>query len=233
MFKNKKLGFYCFSPPVMIATFAIEIALLVLIVINNKLNESAKLICATLFFLAFFQLSEYFVCGGMGAGALQWSRLGFIAITTLPPLGLHLIHSIANKKSGLIVWSGYAFMSLWIMAFGFSETIFSGHECVSNYVIFQLHDLVGYAYSAYYYGLLLLGIGLALKFGEKVKQKNQKEALYGMIIGYLVFLLPTAIANTINPETMAGIPSIMCGFAVLFALILFFYIIPRVTKPKN
>jgi len=73
----------------------------------------------------------------------------------------------------------------------------------------------------------------ALKFGEKVKQKNQKEALYGMIIGYLVFLLPTAIANTISPETMAGIPSIMCGFAVLFALILFFYIIPRVTKAKN
>ena len=233
MFKNKKLGFFCFSPPVMIATFAIEIALLVLILFQRKINHTTKLICASLFFLALFQLCEYFVCGGMGVGALQWSRLGFIAITTLPPLGLHIIHSIANKKSGLIVWSGYALMGLWILAFGFSETIFSGHKCVSNYVIFQLHDLVGYAYSAYYYGLLLLGIALALKFGEKVKQKNQKEALYGMIIGYLVFLLPTAIANTISPETMAGIPSIMCGFAVLFALILFFYIIPRVTKPKN
>ncbi|MCB9821907.1 hypothetical protein H6801_00835 [Candidatus Nomurabacteria bacterium] len=233
MQKNKKLGFFCFSPPVMIATFAIEIALLVLILLQRKINHTAKLIIASLFFLALFQLCEYFVCGGMGVGALQWSRLGFIAITTLPPLGLHLIHSIANKKSGYIVWSSYVLMMLWILAFGFSETIFSGHECVSNYVIFQLHDLVGYAYSAYYYGLLLLGIALALKFGEKVKQKNQKEALYGMIIGYLVFLLPTAIANTISPETMAGIPSIMCGFAVIFALILFFYIIPRVTKPKN
>jgi len=167
MLKNKTTGFFCFSPPVMIATFAIEIALLILLIINHKLNKSAKLICMTLFFLALFQLCEYFVCGGMGVGALQWSRLGFVAITTLPPLGLHLIHSIANKKSGLIVWSGYVLMVMWILAFGFSETIFSGHECVSNYVIFQLQDLVGYAYSAYYYGLLLLGIALALKFGEK------------------------------------------------------------------
>jgi len=80
---------------------------------------------------------------------------------------------------------------------------------------------------------LLIGIALALNFGEHAKIKKQREALYGMIVGYLVFLLPTAIANTIDPATMAGIPSIMCGFAVLFALILFFYILPRTTKPKK
>lgn len=233
MINNKKLGFFCFSPPVMLATFAIEITLLVFVIVQRKLNRTAQLIVATLFFLALFQLCEYFVCGGLGVSAMRWSRLGFVAITTLPPLGLHLIHVIAGKKVGWVVWAGYALMAFWIAVFGLGESAFVAHECVSNYVIFQLHHYIGYAYSAYYYGLLLIGIALALNFGEHAKIKKQREALYGMIVGYLVFLLPTAIANTIDPATMAGIPSIMCGFAVLFALILFFYILPRTTKPKK
>ncbi len=232
MFKDKKTMFMCFSPPIMLATFVIEITLLVVVLATRKMNKVAKLVCAALFALAFFQLCEYFVCGGMGMHATTWSRLGFIAITTLPPLGLHIMYAIAGKKSKWVVPIGYGFMMFWIVAFGFTESAFSSHQCVSNYVIFNLHQYVGYLYSAYYYGLLLLGIWLAMRFGEKSKKKLQREALYGMIVGYLVFLLPTAVVNTLNPSTMAGIPSIMCGFAVLFALIMFGYILPRTTPKK-
>lgn len=216
----------------MLATFVVEIALLLITLTTRKLNQVTKLICATFFFLAFFQLCEYFVCGGFGVDAKVWSRLGFIAITTLPPLGLHLVHAIAGKKPGKAVWGAYALMAVWIAVFGFAETAFTNHQCVSNYVIFHLGHYFGYAYSAYYYGLLLLGIWYAMKFGDKTKKAAPRQALYGMIVGYLVFLLPTAIANTIKPETMKGIPSIMCGFAVLFALILFGYVLPRTTKDK-
>jgi hypothetical protein len=232
MNKNKKLGFWCFSPPVMLATFAIEITLLITMVCIKKLNATTRLAGAILFFLAAFQLAEYFVCGGLGASSTQWSRFGFIAITTLPPLGIHLIHNIAKKKAGLVVYGSYALMSLWIILFGFSERAFSGYECVSNYIIFSLQSNVGLYYGAYYYGILLLGIWMALQFARSVKQKKVKEALHGMVFGYLTFLLPTAIVNTISPETMVGIPSIMCGFAVLFALTLFFYVAPRVATKK-
>lgn len=232
MQKNKKPMLLCFSPPVMIATFVIEIVLLIAVLATKQLNKTARLICVALFALAFFQLCEYFVCGGLGVNAALWSRLGFIAITTLPPLGLHLMFSIAGKKSKFIVPIGYTLMALWILIFGFTENAFTNHQCVSNYVIFNLHQYVGYFYSAYYYGLLLLGILLAMRFGENAKKHTQKEALYGMIVGYLVFLVPTAVVNTINPQTMAGIPSIMCGFAVIFALILFFYVLPRTTAKK-
>lgn len=232
MFKKQR-GFFCFSPPVMLATFIIEIILLIAVLVTRKMNKVTKLICATLFFLAFFQLCEYFVCGGLGVGANMWSRLGFISITTLPPLGLHLMYAIAGKKSKWIVPAGYTLMAIWIIAFGFTEHAFSSHQCVSNYVIFNLHNYVGYVYSAYYYGLLLAGIWLAMRFGERTKKLQQKEALYGMIIGYLVFLIPTAVVNTINPETMAGIPSIMCGFAVIFAIILYGHILPRTAVLKK
>lgn len=232
MNKNKKPMLMCFSPPVMLATFIIEIILLLVTLATKKLNKTTKLICATFFALAFFQLCEYFVCGGLGVNSALWSRMGFMAITTLPPLGLHLMFSIAGRKSKYIVPTGYFLMICWIAVFGFTENAFTNHQCVSNYVIFHLHQYVGYAYSLYYYGILLLGILLAMRFGEKAKKKVQKESLYGMILGYLVFLIPTAVVNTISPQTMAGIPSIMCGFAVIFALIMFGYILPRTTNKK-
>lgn len=217
----------------MLATFIIEIMLLGLTLIKRRMQMVTLLVSITLFVLAFFQLCEFMVCGGLGVNGATWSRLGFVAITALPPLGIHLIYEIAHKKNKLVVFSAYGLMLVWIILFGFTERAFANHMCVSNYVIFGLQHHVGYFYSTYYYGILLIGILLAMKFGEKAKSKKQKEALYGMIIGYLVFLLPTAFANTIKPETMAGIPSIMCGFAVLFAFILYAYILPRATQPKK
>ena len=228
--KNKQTTLLCFSPPIMIATFLIEIVLMLATIATRRLNKAGKLIAVSLFSLAFFQLCEYFVCGGIGVDAALWSRLGFIAITTLPPLGMHIIHEIAGKKSKWLVWVSYATMAAFIVLFGFSENAFTNHQCVSNYVIFHLGAAVGYVYSAYYYGILLLGIYVAMDLARKTKKKAHKEALYGMTVGYLTFLLPTAIANTVKPETMAGIPSIMCGFAVLFALILFGYVLPRTNK---
>lgn len=232
MFKKKPLVFGCFSPPVMIATFVIEIVLMAAAFATRKLNRAGKLIAACLFFLAFFQLCEYFVCGGLGIDAALWSRLGFVAITTLPPLGVHLIHEISGKRSGWLVKLSYLTMAVFILLFGFSENAFTSHQCVSNYVIFQLDTVITYAYTAYYYSILLLGLYLAFKYAQTAKQKARRQALYGLIAGYLVFLLPTAIANTIKPETMAGIPSIMCGFAVVHALILFGYVLPRVSKSR-
>lgn len=232
MLKNKKATFFCFSPPVMLATFLIEIILFVLTLLFYKRTTKTKLIAAMLFFLAFFQLAEYFVCGGFGVGAELWSRLGFVAITTLPPLGLHLVHALAGKKAGRLVMAGYGLMAVWIAFFAFSQNAFASHACVSNYVIFNLDVVASYFYTAYYYGLLLLGMWLAFRFSQQTKQKAVKASLHGITIGYLTFLLPTAVANTIDQSTMAGIPSIMCGFAVLFALILYFYILPRTSKRK-
>jgi hypothetical protein len=42
-----------------------------------------------------------------------------------------------------------------------------------------------------------------------------------------MFILPTTAANIVDPSTIAGIPSIMCGFAVILAIILTGFVIPR------
>ncbi len=116
---------------------------------------------------------------------------------------------------------------------------FIGHQCTGNYVIFQLGPKMGGWYYVYYFGWLAAGIGLGAKWAnELMKQKGQAarrrlETVRAMIMGYLVFLLPVALANAVKPQTRRGIPSIMCGFAVLLALILVLYVLPRASQPRR
>jgi hypothetical protein len=229
---KKRQTLYCFSPPVMIATFIIEIVLFVWAGVRYKASLTRRLAMAMLLFLAMFQLAEFFVCGGLGVDAATWSRLGYVAITTLPPLGLHLIATIAGYKPRAPIVAAYVLGLAWIAVFGFSEGAFTGHQCAGNYVIFQLRSGVGGWYFVYYYALLFAGMALAASAAARTRRKKTRQALHGMIAGYLVFLVPTTIVNTLNPATLEGIPSIMCGFAVLYALTLFFYVLPRVSRQQ-
>ena len=92
-------------------------------------------------------------------------------------------------------------------------------------------------YGAYYYGWLMAAMALGIRWLGEIKLAKNKigkpAAIRALIAGYLVFLLPTALANTVNPETRRGIPSIMCGFAVVFAVILVTFIAPRVAKLRK
>lgn len=228
----------CFSPPVMIATMIIETVLAVYTVWRYRMTNLTRLVTVTLVALAGFQLAEYMVCTGHGFHGEQWSRIGFIFITLLPALGIHILHELAGRSGRRIVAAAYATMAGYIVFFLVYRTAFTGHQCTGNYVIFQLAAQVGGAYTVYYFGWLLIGIGLGLKWANELKAKGKQTArqlstVQALIIGYLIFLVPTAIANVVSPATRSGIPSVMCGFAVLFALILSLYIMPRAAVPKR
>jgi hypothetical protein len=57
--------------------------------------------------------------------------------------------------------------------------------------------------------------------------KNKARALKSLAVGYLAFILPVTIVNIIDPSTISGIPSIMCGFAVILAVILAGEVLPQ------
>jgi hypothetical protein len=236
--KKQGVRLNCFSPPVMLATLATEFFLALYTVWRYKLSDLTRLVVMTLVMLATFQLAEYFVCTGYGIRAEQWSRVGFVAITALPPLGLHIIHTLAGKPGRKLVYTSYATMAGFMAFFMTYHGAFIGHQCTGNYVIFQIGYRAGGLYGLYYYGWLFTGIMLAARWANEQMEKGLKgrtklEMLRAMIIGYLVFLVPTALSNTVRPETRRGIPSIMCGFAVLFALILTIYILPRIAEAKS
>ena len=221
---NDKL--FCFSPPAMLVTFIIELVLAVYTLVRYKSNLVRNITVALLTCLAIFQLSEYNTCGRFKLQAAAWSSIGFVAITLLPPLGIHLVQAISKKGHALVHWVAYATALPWLILF-IKPSTFSSHVCAGNYAIFQLATHYGGWYFAYYYAWLFIGLGACLYLAFKSAKKVTQESLILQAVGYLVFLLPTAVTNTLKPSTISGIPSIMCGFAVLYALFLVFGVLPR------
>jgi hypothetical protein len=212
----------------MIATFAIEVALLAYVIIRYKMNSLARIVSATLILLATFQFAEFHVCESIGTSSF-YSRLGFIAITFLPPVGIHLVNKIAGRPAKAWIAGAYASGTAMALGFGLSMASFTSYECAGNYAVFQLADNVGGIFFGYYYFWMLAGIIMCLKYSLDAA-KNTRRALIYQTFGYLSFILPTGIVNALNPTTISGIPSIMCGFAVLYALVLTFGIAPVILK---
>ncbi len=235
MFTKYSDKLFCFSPPVMLATFVIESVLASYTLLRYKLTTITRLVATMLTLLAIFQLSEFNVCGRVGVSASVWSRIGYVAITLLPALGIHLIQAVAKRGWFWLKWLAYASSLFFVAIFGFAPSAFVGHVCAGNYAIFQLTNHTGELYFIYYYFWLFAGIVMSLYFAINAKLHIRK-ALILQIVGYLSFLLPTGIVNDVNPKTIAGIPSVMCGFAVIYALALVLGIVPlalgKFQKPK-
>lgn len=210
----------------MLATFLIELALLIWVVVKYALSSrKTRLAASILVCLATFQLAEYNVCGRFNIDALGWSRIGFVAITLLPPLGVHMLYVLLGRTQKKIISLAYATAALFVYIFVFSPSAFNSHICAGNYAIFQLNHHIGGWYFVYYYFWLLFSLIWGWRSLTKITKVRQKAVKY-LLSGYLFFLIPTTVANMLKPETIQGIPSVMCGFAVSFALVLVLGILP-------
>lgn len=218
---------YCFSPLVMLATFLIELTLAVYTLWRYGLNAVTKLVVAILLCLALFQLAEFNVCEtAWGIDSASWARIGYVAITLLPPLGIHLVARIAGDKRKWPYRAAYTLAAIFSAYFLFATNGIAAGACLGNYVIFEQGPGTGLLYGMYYYGLLFAAILYAARLAETT-ELHIRCSLRALIIGYALFMVPTTFVNLIDPSTIAGIPSIMCGFAVILAFVLVFAVLPR------
>ena len=218
----KKNSLFCFTPEVMLATFLIEIGLAAYVFIRYRLTDFSWLVLFILTLLAGFQFTEYQICandGGMG-----WAKAGFVIITLLPVLGLHLISLITGERKFLKF--GYALVIAYVLIFLFAPKAITGTTCGGNYVVFLTNQELAWTYSAYYFGFLFLGIWEAV---EKYR-KSKEKILFWLAAGYGSFLLPMVVVYLLSPAARNAIPSIMCGFALIFALILALKVVPLYFK---
>ncbi len=213
----------------MLATFAIEIALAIYVLVRYKMTPLTRIVAATLILLATFQLAEYKVCGSTNIGI--WPKVGFAAITLLPISGLIQVYVLAKRRFDAIIWLALTTAALVMAGFIFWPTLTSA-ECSGNYAIFHTNSVVAmWLYIVYYFGWLLTGMIMVVRLSNGAP-KNVKRALKMQNIGYLIFILPTAVTVALHPRAVDGTPSIMCGFAVLYALIITFGILPAIQKHK-
>ncbi len=207
----------------MLITFAIEIILAGYAFWRYKMTTLARLAVLMIGFLAIFQLSEFMICGGLGWNGIDWMRFGYVSITVLPPLGLHMAITLAGKKLNWLKLFAYISAGAFIYFFVFVTKSLNGVDCLPNYAVFHVHQALTYLYGLYYWGWLIMSSMLALIWALNSPHKRQLRML---TLGYAVFIIPTTIANIVNPYTISGIPSIMCGFAVLMAIIIVTGVLP-------
>lgn len=215
---------YCFSPPVMLFTFLFEFSAAFYLLWRYKMSTTVRLSVAMLFALGTFQLAEYMICGGLGLHGEQWARLGYVSITLLPAIGIHLIMSLAGKKVPILLFAAYGTMAAFAAYFALMPGAINAQECRPNYAVFDMSHMSVTLYATYYYGWLVAGVLLTLLWS---KDKKVATPLIGLCVGYLLFMIPTVTVNLIDPETMGGIPSIMCGFAVLLAINIVTFVLPK------
>ncbi len=209
----------------MLATFIIEIGLAIYTFWRYKMTTISRLAITMLASLGMFQLAEYMVCGGLGLSNIQWARMGYVAITLLPALGIHMLVKLAGKKLPWLVSAAYVSCAIFVEFYVMGTDAISGQACYANYAVFYTHHSSSQWFTAYYYGWLMIGTYLAWQWG--MKQPENRKTLYSMMMGYLVFLVPTTVFNIIDPSTIKGIPSIMCGFAVLLAFVIVIKVLPN------
>jgi len=224
MYKRYGNKFMCFSPPVMLATFIIEFGAAFYVLWRYRMTTVTRLVTLMLIFLGVFQLTEYMICGGFGLGHSQWARLGYVSITLLPALGLHLVLALAKVKMRPLLALAYVTAAAYVVFFALSGDSVVGRVCTTNYAVFDVHGWGATLYAVYYYGWLLIAAWIATYFAGR--KQALAPALKWMVIGYAAFIIPTTFANIVDPRTLAGIPSIMCGFAVLLALVLVWRVMP-------
>lgn len=218
----------------MILTFLIELLLLAWTLFRYRHTTVVRLVAAIMVCLAAFQLAEFAVCEGMfGVDKFTWSRLGFVAITALPALGIHALMEIAGQtsRSGLLIV--YTLMALFMGYFAFAPGAMTSSVCGGNYVLFQSGREASFFYGLYYYSLEIIAAFVAIDAGRKTRDNDTKKALYGLAIAYGLLLVPTTTVNILYPETVAGIPSIMCGFAVFLALMIALYVLPHAATKQH
>jgi hypothetical protein len=213
----------------MLATFFIETTLALYIGLRYSSGVFRALAIVLLVCLASFQLAEYQVCVGPAAWALTWGKIGLAGITLLPALGMHLIGTVTRKSP--LITAGYCIAGMYEVIFLVVPGATGQPECGGNYVIIQIAGgWFSTMYSFYYFAFMLLAVAeLASRLTSRAVPPNlgfSKKLIALMLAGYLSFMIPMAITSMISPELRRATPSIMCGFALMLALILAIYVAP-------
>lgn len=224
----------CFSPPVMIATFVLEMTMATYVIVRYKMSQTGRLILALLLNLAIFQVAEYYVCTDSTIAVLA-SRFGYAAITFLPPLAFYLMSQLTHPLPKKVAIAMFVATAGLVCYFLLSPTAFSDYQCTGNYVIFQIGHTPTIIYSVFYFGLIVASLWRGARFIANYKKENAKVLLpvYWLITGYLIFISPVAVLVVLHPDSRQAVPSLMCGFAVGMAIILTAKVAPLSLKNRR
>ena len=226
-YRKKSETLYCFSPFVTLLTGALELACALYAFATYRRTPFGRTATLLVFLLAIFQFSEYAICSRESIAF--WNKIGYAAIALLPATGVHMAELVTKKTfwTPLSYAAGIVVALLILMLPG----VFVATYCTGTFVLFELDTFPSSVLGAYYFLFLLVAmVKLALHL---VRKQGNAQLILWMFLGYLSFLVPTLTVTLLFASSQRGIPSIMCGFAVLLACIVIFKILPLYHKHQS
>ncbi|MHA1401203.1 MAG: hypothetical protein ACTSQE_12710 [Candidatus Heimdallarchaeaceae archaeon] len=206
--------------------FTIELCILITVVILNRDHPHFWTVISILLLLQLYQLSEFLIC--IGINPQVFGRIGYVIITFLPPTGYFLAVKLTNWRYK-DYYLGFAIATAFSLIYLIDTSSVVLLDCNPLYATY--YSKFPLAYGFFYYGYLFLGVALlfySLTLNN-IERTNSKLSLL-LLIGYLSFIVPMHLMTLIDPAYLSVVPSIMCKYALLLAVILGIF---SFVKPKK
>ena len=210
--------------------FGIEFFILVAVIIFNRKHPFFWSIAMMLVLLQLYQLVEFLICIGVNENIT--GRIAYTIITFLPPMGYFLSSKVVGWKFP-DYWIGFAAATGFSLYYIVTPGSVGLVSCNPFYAVYSVHH--SFYYGIYYMGILVYSIFfLAAHLIFRRNKVDRKSSLF-VLIGYLSFLVPMYLMVWVDSYFANKVPSIMCKYALLLAVILavFSFIKPKILETQT
>jgi len=219
------MGRMQYSPLLAFITGLLEIGAGAWILISRSPGRRRILFPTGLIFLllAGYQFAEVAVCARPENKFL--TQLAFLDITWLPPLGLWLGGQISAPRNrwirtaALVDLALALGMSIWILADPGAITKSVCQVVIARYFPGRMFEQI---YGLFYQGSLVLTIFAGTAGMAAVDDPVRRRHWANLQAGLLGFMLPALAMSLLSPEPDGLLPSVMCHFAIVLAVSLYF-----------
>ncbi len=207
-----------YSPILAAVTGVVEVLAAVYTLTGPGRKRILRPLGLILLLLAGYQFAEVAVCSN--PAALTLSRLSFLVITWLPPVGLWLVVVLDARgrtwlrAASLFYFAAGAAMCAWILVDPRCITQSVCQVVIARYFHSGLFDIV---YGVFYQSGLIFIVFAAAAGMAAAADPVARKHLANVQLGVLGFMFPALAVRFLTPEQPGLLPSVMCHFALIFA----------------
>ena len=206
----------CFAPYVSLSTFVIEFLLAAFFLLRSPRDNLNRIIALISLLLGIYQLNEFLICV---TGFSLFTKLAIMTTAVLPALGITYALIIFRKKMKFR-WHVLIYLPaiFFVLMFAISDYYKQSAICSTVFIQYPSTGLLGMFFALYYLVYLVAGLIVFYFVSARVKSVYEKRLGHFGILGILIFTVPTFVFLFFLPALEIQFASVLCEFALLFAI---------------
>ena len=211
----------CFTPTISLTTAIIEFLVATYLLVKYKNYLVPAFSAILIYVLGIYQFTEFMLC--TSNNPLLWAKIGFIAYSFLPAIGLNLVLRYTKRKfPSFILYIPAILATLFAL---FTKNFILHASCSKMFVISKIATILEPTiflkklYLIHYFGYVALSILLLVIYIKKEKDIARKYMAYLAAFVAMLTILAPIILIVILPSFGNQFPSIYCEFAILVSIV--------------